>query len=446
MQTIRAAEARSNFAALLRRVSESGERVLIERRGKPCVAVVPVEDLERIESGAEHALRESELRFRDFAESASDWFWETDAQGAFSYVSAKFFKQMRLDPKTVLGETRSALVGEAEFKAFPEKWRRHFEALDKHHAFRDLEYEIVGNDGESRFIKVSGVPVFDAAGAFQGYRGADTDVTERRRAETAFRDREARLRKLQTTLLHVSRSSALGQLASALARELNQPLTAIMNYVQASRRLMLRDARPCPAKILSSMEKAIDQADRAGGIIRRLRGFIEPGESELLREDINLVVEEAATLGLAAGRDKGILVKLNLGADLPLLFMDKIQIQQVVVNLVRNSVDAMAGSKRRELTLTTLRRKNATVEVAIHDTGTGVPEKIENNLFKPFVTTKAEGMGIGLSISHAIIDAHGGHLVTARNPDGGTTFSFSLPAAMPTDEDHDRKADHLHPG
>ncbi len=238
----------------------------------------------------------------------------------------------------------------------------------------------------------------------------------------------------------------MGQLASALAHELNQPLTAVMNYVQASRRLMLRDGRSYPAKVLSSMEEAVDQADRAGEIIRRLRGFIEQGESELLREDINLVVADAADLGLVGARTEGISVKLGLGADLPPLIMDKIQIQQVIVNLVRNSVDAMAKSKRRELTLTTVRRKNATVEVAICDTGTGVSENIEKDLFKPFFTTKAKGMGIGLSISHAIIDAHGGHLATARNPHGGTTFSFSLPAAMPINEDHDRKTHNLHPG
>ncbi|MFB3149897.1 MAG: PAS-domain containing protein, partial [Alphaproteobacteria bacterium] len=264
-----------------------------------------------------------------------------------------------------------------------------------------------------------------------------TDITERKRAEAALRAREARLSELQTELLNVSRQSAMGELSSALAHELNQPLAAIMNYVQASRRMIKKTGGVVSEKAYEMMDKALDQADRAGAIVRGLREIVEKGEAARAASDINKVVEEASALGLIGAARAGIRLDLELGNELPPVNINEIQIQQVVMNLVRNGVEAMAESEKRDLTIKTALDHEDAVEIAIGDTGPGLAEEVEERLFQPFVTTKAGGMGIGLSISHSIVEAHGGRLWATPAPDGGTVFHFTLPLAPNGAEDDD---------
>ena len=263
------------------------------------------------------------------------------------------------------------------------------------------------------------------------------DITERKRVEEALRAREARLSELQTELLNVSRQSAMGELSSALAHELNQPLAAIMNYVQASRRMIKKGGGVVSEKAYEMMDKALDQADRAGAIMRGLREIVEKGEAARAASDINKVVEEASALGLIGAARKGIRVDLELGNELPPVNINEIQIQQVVMNLVRNGVEAMAASEKRDLTIKTALDHEDAVEIAIGDTGPGLAEEVEERLFQPFVSTKAGGMGIGLSISHSIVEAHGGRLWATPAPDGGTVFHFTLPLAPDGAEDDD---------
>ena len=264
-----------------------------------------------------------------------------------------------------------------------------------------------------------------------------TDITERKRAEAALRAREERLSELQTELLNVSRQSAMGELSSALAHELNQPLAAIMNYVQASRRMIKKTGGVVSEKAYEMMDKALDQADRAGAIVRGLREIVEKGEAARAASDINKVVEEASALGLIGAARAGIRLDLELGNELPPVNINEIQIQQVVMNLVRNGVEAMAASEKRDLTIKTALDHEDAVEIAISDTGPGLAEEVEERLFQPFVTTKAGGMGIGLSISHSIVEAHGGRLWATPNPDGGTVFHFTLPFAPDGAEDNE---------
>ena len=244
---------------------------------------------------------------------------------------------------------------------------------------------------------------------------------------------EARVRELQADLHHVSRLSAMGEMASGLAHELNQPLTAIMNYVQAGRR-MLRGTggdekiTGGDEKILSYMDKAVDQAARAGQIIRNMREFVAKGETERAPEDINTVVEEAANLGLVGRARRTVVVQFDLAPGLPAVLIDRIQIQQVIVNLVRNALDALADAERREITIRTGPAEVGGVEVAVSDTGPGIAPDIEKRLFRSFVTTKPDGMGLGLSISRSIIVGHDGRLWATANDGGGTTFRFILPA------------------
>lgn len=260
------------------------------------------------------------------------------------------------------------------------------------------------------------------------FTGFIRDITERQRAEH-------RLQDLQAELLHISRLTDMGQMSSALAHELNQPLTALANYVKAARRTLDQGAEVSRAKAQDLLDKAAGQALRAGEIIRRLRGFIEKRESNRAREDVNAVAEEALALALVGAADRSVAVSAKLGSDLPSAMIDKVQIQQVLVNLVRNALEAMAGQPRRELCVTTESLDDRFILVSVADTGPGLSEEVNAKLFQPFVTTKHDGMGIGLSICRSIVDAHGGKLWAAPNPEGGTVFRFQLPVADDTSED-----------
>ena len=252
------------------------------------------------------------------------------------------------------------------------------------------------------------------------FAGFVHDVSARQRAEE-------RLRELQAELIHVSRLSAMGEMASALAHELNQPLTAIMNYAQATRRLVDAVDEERRAALLGLLEKTAQQASRAGQIIHRLRQFIAKGETERMLEDVNAVVEEAAALALIGTGGRGIAVRRALADGLPAVLMDKIQIHQVITNLIRNSVDALTAVERREIVIQTRRAGQHRVEIAVADSGPGLAAAVAPRLFQPFVTTKPGGMGIGLSICRSIVEAHGGKLRAGENPGGGTVFTMSLP-------------------
>lgn len=237
---------------------------------------------------------------------------------------------------------------------------------------------------------------------------------------------EARLQELQTELVHISRLTAMGEMASTLAHELNQPLSAIANYMKGSRRLLEAAGDERSAKIRDAIDKAAAQALRAGDIIRRLRDFVARGESERRVESIAKLVEESSVLALVGAKELGIRVRFDFTPDADLVLVDRVQIQQVLLNLMRNAVEAMEHCERRELSLTTTTHDDGMIEVAVTDTGHGMAAEVSEQLFKPFVTTKTQGMGVGLSISRSIIDAHGGRIWAEPNPKGGTIFRFTL--------------------
>jgi two-component system sensor kinase FixL len=237
---------------------------------------------------------------------------------------------------------------------------------------------------------------------------------------------EARLQELQTELVHMSRLTAMGEMAQTLAHELNQPLSAIANYMKGSRRLLETATDDRSQKIRDAIDKAGAQALRAGDIIRRLRDFVARGETERQVESIAKLVEEASALALVGAKELGVRVRFQFDPGADLVLADRVQIQQVLLNLMRNAVEAMEGSDRRELVLATVAHGDGTVEVSVADTGHGMAPEVTEQLFKPFVTTKRHGMGVGLSISRSIIDAHGGRIWAEPNPGGGTVFRFTL--------------------
>jgi len=257
------------------------------------------------------------------------------------------------------------------------------------------------------------------------FTGFVRDLSERQQTE-------ARLQELHSELLHMSRFSAMGEMASALAHELNQPLSAIANYIKGSQRLIERHPAQEVPRVREALQKAAEQALRAGEIIRRLRDFVSRGDTEMKEESLTKLIEEASALALVGAKQHGVRVRFELDAHADRIYADKIQIQQVMVNLLRNAVEAMseAGSPRRELTLRSRPIGEEMVETSVADTGPGISTQIATQLFQPFVTTKRQGMGVGLSISRTIIEAHGGELWVEPNPGGGSIFCFTLRAAV----------------
>jgi two-component system, LuxR family, sensor kinase FixL len=260
------------------------------------------------------------------------------------------------------------------------------------------------------------------------FTGFIRDLTERQ--ETLLR-----LQDLQSELAHVGRVSEMGTLASSLAHELNQPLTAVASYCEGARELL--DHNPDPealAMAREALDEAAQQAVRAGQIVRRLRDFMSNGEMERRVESLQRLVTEANALALVGSREHGIDVQVSLDPNADKVFVDRIQIQQVLVNLIRNAIDAMIDAPLRCLVVRTALKGQRLVEVVIEDTGSGINETVATQLFQPFVTSKQNGMGIGLSICRTIVEAHGGRIWFEPRHDGGTAFHFTVPSGEAKDD------------
>lgn len=371
-------------------------------------------------------LREREARLVSILETVPDAIIVIDEQGliqSFSPAAERLFSWTQAE---VLGRNVKILM--------PPPYRDQHDGYMGHYLHTG-ERRIIGigrvvtgqrKDG-SAFPMELAVGEVNLSGR-RMFTGFIRDLTERQATEK-------RMQELQAELLHVGRISAMGQMASTLAHELNQPLTAIINYVKATGRLLDRLNAPGAEKARETMDKAAAQAARAGQIIRRLRDFIEKGHTERGIEPINKVVEEASALALVGAKESGVRVRLDLMTDdLPVL-IDKIQIQQVVLNLIRNAIEAMAAGNRRELDIVTAPDPEAAglLRVTVADTGPGLSDEVMARLFQPFVTTKEKGMGLGLSICRSIVDAHGGRLWQEQRPDG-TSFHFTVPIALTEEE------------
>jgi two-component system, LuxR family, sensor kinase FixL len=265
-------------------------------------------------------------------------------------------------------------------------------------------------------------------GTEQLFTGFVRDLTERH-------SQERRVQDLQSELVHVSRLTAMGEMASSLAHELNQPLAAITSYLRGAATL-LKAGSVDKDRVRDALERSADQALRAGDIIRRLREFVAKGETQQTLENPGILLEEAAALALVGAKEQGVRVSLRSDRDLPDIAVDKIQIQQVTLNLIRNAVEAMETTSRRDLTIAVARRDDF-AHFSVVDTGVGISPEIADQLFQPFVTSKANGMGVGLSICRTIIEAHGGRISAAPNAGGGTIFEFTVPFAA-VEASHER--------
>jgi PAS domain S-box-containing protein len=371
---------------------------------------------------AEDRLRENEQRFRDYAEVASDWLWESGPDHRFTQISVRL-KAAGVDPTSALGMTRwdAAACVEEE----PEKWRRHRATLDAHLPFRGFTYRIARPDGSNLYVSTSGKPRFDAEGRFLGYRGVGTDITASVRADQA----EMALHQAQTELAHATRLTTLGQLTASIAHEVNQPLAAIVANGDACLRWLRRDP-PDLGKAHDSVEAMISDGNRASEVVRRIRGLAKYSSPHPTLVNINDVIEEVILLVRREVMSSQVTVQLDLARDLPPVLFDRIQLQQVIINLVVNSIQAMAdiGDRPRALLIRSRRDDAEKVLIAVTDTGAGIDPVTARRLFEAFYTTKSTGMGIGLSICRSIVEAKGGRIWATANDGPGATFQFTLNA------------------
>jgi two-component system, LuxR family, sensor kinase FixL len=368
---------------------------------------------------AQTDLEEREAHLRSVLDTVPDAMIVIDNQAMMRSFSAT--------AERLFGYTEAEVVGKNVSMLMPSPYREQHDGYLARY-FATGERRVIGSgrvvvglrrDGSTFPMELSVGEML--SGRRRSFTGFVRDLTERQ-------ETQRRLQDLQAELIHISRFTAMGEMASTLAHELNQPLTAVASYLSGCRRVLESRQDQESVMVRDAIERAADQALRAGQIIRRLRQFVARGESERQPEDLVKLIEEASALALVGIKEAGVRVSFAFDPRVTYVLVDKIQIQQVILNLMRNAIEAMQETPRRELTISTTEINDQTVEIAVSDSGPGVAKEIAHQLFQPFITTKAYGMGVGLSISRTIVETHGGRLWVEPNPGGGSIFRLTLKA------------------
>ncbi|RVJ66537.1 PAS domain-containing sensor histidine kinase [Sinorhizobium meliloti] len=367
----------------------------------------------------ENVVRARNAHLRSILDTVPDATVVSATDGTIVYFNAAAVRQFGYAEEEVIGQNLRILM--------PDPYRQEHDGYMQRY-MRTGEKRIIGIDRVVSGQRKDGstFPMKLAVGEMQSggerfFAGFISDLTERE--ESA-----ARLEQTQAELARLARLNEMGEMASTLAHELNQPLTAIANYSNGCTRL-LRDMDDAVAiRMREALEEVASQSLRAGQVIKHLREFVTKGETEKAPEDIRKLVEESAALALVGSRQQGVRTVFEYLPGAKMVMADPIQVQQVLLNLMRNAIEAMRVVERRELTIRTMPAGAGELAVLVEDTGGGIPDEVAGQLFKPFVSTKAGGMGMGLSISKRIVEAHGGEMTVLKNAAGGATFRFTLPA------------------
>ena len=370
---------------------------------------------------AEAALRLSEERFRHVAETAGEFIWEVNAVGLYTFASPSVEK--------TLGYTPQELVGKKHFyDLFDPSVREElkaeaFRAFAARQPFRDFPNANISKSGQVVHLETTGTPVLDSAGNLSGYLGIDTDVTGRKRAALEIVQQ-------RHELAHIARVSTLGQLASSLAHELNQPLGAILRNAEVAE-LFLQEPSPDLDEVRAILADIRKDDQRAGAVIDRVRALMKRRTVERCPLDFNLLAGEVVTLVRLDAEMRRVRLALETDPGLPHVQGDRVQLQQVVLNLLLNAMDAVNDNPpaKRNVALRA-RPAGAAVEVTVSDNGHGIAADHLPRVFEPFFTSKPHGLGMGLAISRSIVEQHGGRLCAENSPGGGAAFTFTLPAAQ----------------
>ena len=366
---------------------------------------------------AEDALRAREAHLRSILETVPDAMVVIDEQARIQSFSATAVRLFGYEPDEVIGENIKALM--------PAPYREQHDGY-MHRYLATGERRIIGigrvvvgmrKDGSTFPMELAVGEM--RSGGIRYFTGFIRDLTERQQTET-------RLQELQAELVHMSRFTALGEMASTLAHEINQPLTAITNYLKGCRRILERMEGDAVPMLRDAVNEAGEQALRAGQVIRHLREFVARGESERHVESLPKLIEEASALALVGAKEQRVRVAFRFDPEAPYVLADRIQVQQVLLNLIRNAIEAMQESQRRELKIGTALVEDGHVELVVEDTGPGLAPEVAAQLFQPFVTTKKHGMGVGLSICRTIVESHGGKIWADSKQGEGTAFHFTL--------------------
>ena len=330
--------------------------------------------------------------------------WNRSAERLFGYTAAEMIGQpiTAIFPPDRLGEEAVIL-----------------DRIGRGERIEHYETERCCKDGRIIRVRVSVSPIRDAGGRIVGASKIVRDLTE-------CDARESRIRELQAELVHLQRLSELGQFVSALVHEVNQPLTAITNYLGACRRLVAAGNRQ---GVAAALERIEGQTVRTQEIVRRIRDFVRKRALEMQPENLSQVITEACALARASTSDAGLRLTTHVDRATSVT-IDRIQVQQVLFNLLRNGIEAMDGQPKREIVVAANTAGAEMVEISVADCGPGLPETVRDRLFQPFVTTKTNGMGVGLSVCRTIVEAHAGQLWADVNPNGGAVFRFTVRATQ----------------
>ena len=386
---------------------------------------VDIEELKRAQEEiierkrGEERLLESEARFQAMADTAPVLIWMTGTDGLCNYFNKPWleFTGRSMQQEVGTGWTEGVHPDDVQgcFDVF-------LPAFHARKPFR-MEYRLRRADGEHRWVMESGIPRYTGDGEFAGYIGSNIDITDLKRAE---QERE-RLRQAHSELAHINRVTTMGELAASIAHEIKQPISAAHTNAKTCLRWLKRD-QPDIEEAREAVSRMIQDVIRASEIISRIHALFKKGEPEREWVDVNEVIREMVSLMRSEAGRRAISIHTELNSELPNVWADRVQLQQVFLNLMLNGIDAITqGNGVGDLTIKSQRNPDGQVLISVSDTGIGLPPEPADKLFEAFFTTKAQGTGMGLSISRSIIESHGGRLWAAGNSDRGATFQFTLP-------------------